>query len=188
MNKVLLIIDAQYDFINGSLGVNGAEDKMNNLAKYIKSNGKDYKYIIMTADCHTINHCSFIERGGEWPKHCVKYTAGAAIYQPIIDAINDIKCNSVVLEKGNVSTKEEYSVMENYFSSKTLIHIINSFSVEEIDVCGIANEYCVLNTVKDLNEKYKFGDKLKILINFVAAIKDEKVLIDYANNNNLKIE
>lgn len=188
MNKILLIIDAQYDFINGSLAVNGAEDKMIKLAEYIKSEGKNYDCIIMTADWHPSNHCSFIEYNGEWPKHCVQYTAGAAIYQPIIDAIDNSKCNSIVLEKGTTSNKEEYSVMDNYFSSKSLIRLIDSYSVEQIDVCGIANEYCVFNTVKDLNEKYNLGSKLNILINFVAAIKDESVLINYANNNNLKIE
>lgn len=188
MNKILLIVDAQYDFINGSLAIEGAEHIMKNLVNYIKDNGSAYKYVVMTADCHPNNHCSFVEQGGEWPKHCVKYTTGAAIYQPIIDAINEAKCNSIVLEKGNVQNKEEYSIMENYFSSKELIRLIESNSIDEIDVCGIANEYCVLNTVKDLNEKHKYGDKLKILFNLVVAIKDGDVLIDYVYDNNLKIE
>lgn len=188
MKKILLIIDAQYDFINGSLSVKGAEDKMNKLAEYIKNNENNYACVIMTADWHPSNHCSFIEQGGEWPKHCVQYTTGAAIYQPIIDAIDKTKCNNAILEKGNVANKEEYSVIDNYFSSKILARLIDSYSVEQIDICGIANEYCVLNTVKDLNEKYKIGNKLNILINFVAAIKDESVLINYANDNNIKIE
>lgn len=188
MNKILLIIDAQYDFINGKLAVAGAENRMVQLADYIQKYGYEYKCIIMTADWHPQEHCSFVENHGEWPKHCVQHTSGAAIFQPIIDAIDNIKGNSMILEKGNISSKEEYSILENYFSSKKLLRYLASNDINQIDICGIANEYCVLNTVKDFTEKYNLGDKLKILINFVAAIKDESVLINYANNNNLKIE
>ena len=63
-NKILLVIDAQYDFINGSLAVNGAEEKMSKLADFINKNGSKYKMIILTADWQSVNHMSFIVNGG----------------------------------------------------------------------------------------------------------------------------
>ena len=74
--KLLLVIDAQYDFIFGSLAVNGADKMMEDLASYIKDSGKGYESIIATADWHPITHCSFKENGGEWPMHCVAYSNG----------------------------------------------------------------------------------------------------------------
>ena len=46
--KLLLVIDAQYDFIFGSLAVNGADKMMEDLASYIKDSGKGYESIIAT--------------------------------------------------------------------------------------------------------------------------------------------
>ena len=91
MNKLLLVIDCQYDFINGSLAVKGAGPTMDRLAEFIKENGASYKKIVLTADWHPLTHCSFKDNGGTWPKHCVQYTQGAAIYQPIIDTLDTIK-------------------------------------------------------------------------------------------------
>lgn len=45
MNKLLLVIDCQYDFINGSLAVDGSEKVMNRLAEYIKTTKENNIYI-----------------------------------------------------------------------------------------------------------------------------------------------
>ena len=184
-NKILLVIDAQYDFINGSLAVNGAEEKMSKLADFINKNGSKYKMIILTADWHPINHMSFIVNGGTWQTHCVQHTVGAAIYQPIVEASFN-NTTTIVLTKGDISTVEEYSIMDNYHSSKKVLFHLDKDDVEQVDVCGIANEYCVLETVKSLNEKFKLGGKLNILSEFVAQISEDK-LSAYANENNIKI-
>ena len=78
-NNVLMIIDPQYDFISGSLECSDAIEKMTKLAYYIRENGEKYDSIVITLDWHPIDHCSFIENGGEWPMHCVAYTKGASI-------------------------------------------------------------------------------------------------------------
>lgn len=184
-NKILLVIDAQYDFINGSLAVNGAEEKMSKLANFINKNGSKYKMVILTADWHPVDHMSFIVNGGIWPTHCVQHTVGAAIYQPIIEASFN-NTSTIVLTKGDINTVEEYSIMDNYYSSKKVLYHLDKDDVERIDVCGIANEYCVLETVKSLNEKFKLGEKLNILSEFVAQIGEDK-LSSYANEKNIKI-
>jgi len=184
-NKILLVIDAQYDFINGSLAVNGAEEKMSRLADFINKNGSKYKMIILTADWHTVDHMSFIVNGGPWPTHCVQHTVGAAIYQPIIEASFN-NTSTIVLTKGDINTVEEYSIMDNYYSSKKMLYHLDKDDVKQVDVCGIANEYCVLETVKSLNEKFKLGDKLNILSEFVAQISEDK-LSAYAKEKNIRI-
>ena len=59
MNKLLLIVDAQYDFMEGgSLSVNGATEKMNNLVEHITN--ENYDAIVFTADWHPTRHMSFV--------------------------------------------------------------------------------------------------------------------------------
>ena len=180
--KMLLIVDCQNSFINGEMAVEGAEEKMIALAKYIRKN--KYDIIIMTADWHPVNHSSF----KMWPPHCIQHTVGAAIYPEVFNAATET-CNNVrVLTKGDVSSKEEYSLMDNYLSSKSFMRYVDSNNIKTIDVCGLVNEYCVLSTVKDLTEKYNQGDKLCILVDYVAAIKDENVLLNYIDEKGLKYQ
>lgn len=148
--KILLIVDTQYDFINGTLPVNGAERAMNNLADFIRGHGKDYEKIILTADWHPTTHCSFKDNGGMWPMHCVQYSHGAAIYQPILDALNEIKADYIVLRKGVNEDHEEYSIFKNGKSCDKLITICeNQLEVTDIDVAGIALDVCVFDSLKD---------------------------------------
>lgn len=144
---MLLIIDAQYDFINGSLAVNGAEDKMNALAMFMKEHGKDYACVAMTADWHPISHCSFKQNGGIWPVHCVQHSHGASIFENVLS--EGLALNAHIFTKGDTETKEEYSVMDNAASSEELVKMILNNGINEIDVAGLVFEFCVAGTVKD---------------------------------------
>lgn len=83
MDKILLIVDPQVDFISGSLAVEGAKEKMDALASALQNGEIDCDYIMVTKDFHPSNHCSFKENGGQWPPHCVKGTAGSCVYAPL---------------------------------------------------------------------------------------------------------
>ncbi len=184
MKKLLLIVDAQYDFIEGgSLPVNGATEKMNGLVEHIAN--EKYDAIVFTADWHPTNHMSFVANGGMWPQHCVQHTHGAAIYQPLFDIANEKCGNVIVLEKGNISTKEEYSLMDNYFSSKEFLRFASNMKVDEVNVCGIAGDICVANTIKGLIG-YGFKDNICVLKDFCPSIDDGTVLNTLIAENALK--
>lgn len=74
INKLLLIVDPQIDFITGVLPVPGAVSSMNSLAGYLRRNSTQYAGIIVTADRHPMRHCSFRTEAGQWPVHCVAAT------------------------------------------------------------------------------------------------------------------
>jgi nicotinamidase/pyrazinamidase len=150
-SKILLVVDPQYDFLEGgTLPVNDAERAMNNLADFIRGHGKDYEKIILTADWHPTTHCSFKDNGGMWPMHCVQHSHGAAIYQPILDALNEIKADYIVLRKGVNEDHEEYSIFKNGKSCDKLITICeNQLEVTDVDVAGIALDVCVFDSLKD---------------------------------------
>jgi len=167
--KMLLIIDAQYDFINGSLAVNGAEDKMNALAMFMKEHGKDYACVAMTADWHPISHCSFKQNGGIWPVHCVQHSHGASIFENVLS--EGLALNAHIFTKGDTETKEEYSVMDNAASSEELVKMILNNGINEIDVCGIAGDFCVLESLKGLRNRLS-DIKMNAIERFIPFIND----------------
>lgn len=168
MNKLLMIVDPQYDFINGTLPVDNAEQKMNALCEYIK-NHNDYEAVVITADWHPENHCSFMDNEGDWPKHCVAYTHGAAIYEPIIQTLRELNIDYTVLTKGVLPNREEYSIFSNDNSRNWLYTIINAKYINQIDICGIAGDICVYKTLLDGIITYG-ENQFNLLIDFCPSI------------------
>lgn len=154
MNRLLLIIDPQVDFINGTLPVPKAIHKMEELAAYIKRTDGEYAAKVVTLDWHPYNHCSFKENGGQWPMHCVQNTAGAAIWQTLVDPLYTTHGKVIILRKGICENSEEYSFFKNETSSDYLDRLIECMRIDQIDLCGIAGDICVLDTLKDGIKRY----------------------------------
>lgn len=184
--KLLLLVDVQYDFINGSLAVSGAPAVMDSLAAYIAEQpAGTFSQIVMTADFHPYNHSSFKDNGGMWPVHCVAYSHGASIYQPVFEAVNkQIPC-SPVLTKGDNVAVDEYSIMANADSAKKLLRIIEENGIQEIYVAGLCGDYCVGNSIKDLVQA-GHGEKIRVLTRFIGNIDDGTTLRNIIKDNNLQ--
>lgn len=183
--KILFIVDGQFDFIEGGkLPVKGGTEALNRLAEYIKAHAKDYVNIVLTADWHPLVHCSFEENGGQWPTHCVEFSHGAAIYQPIIEALKETHADYIVLTKGCDEDHEEYSIFKNEISKTYLETLAKNNDIDTIDYCGLAFDICVANTVKD-GLRYFPNAKLRVFKDFCASIdkNSEKDFIDFLNNN-----
>ena len=150
-SKILLVVDPQYDFLEGGkLAVNGATATMDKLAKFIIENGSTYDKIVLTTDWHPFTHCSFKDNGGMWLAHCIQHSHGAAIYEPILDALNKINADYIVLRKGINEDHEEYSIFKNDKSCDKLISICEKqLEVTDVDVTGVAYDYCIADSVKD---------------------------------------
>ena len=181
MKKLLLIVDVQHDFIHGTLPVPDAEHAMDALTEWLLGDAKnDYESIILTADWHPTSHCSFTENGGEWPSHCVQFSQGASIYGKILDALNDKHYE--VLTKGVCEDHEEYSIWKNEESRYKLFKIIDVLGIEEIDICGLAGDICVFNTLKDTLRLLP-DVKVKFLKEFSPCIGDGNELNDFIMNS-----
>lgn len=155
--NALVIVDPQNDFINGSLAVPGAEKAINNTIEFIKEHKEDLDYIAITADWHPYDHCSFKEYGGTWESHCVMYSAGASIYQPLLEVIKETGIFCKVWNKGTYSDREEYSIFDREEGREFLDELNDRTTIDankeefgEIYVAGLAGDFCVFHTVKDL--------------------------------------
>lgn len=149
MNKMLLIVDPQIDFINGSMPVEGAVAAMDSLASYITEKGRFYSAIVITADRHPRDHCSFRENGGEWPAHCVAGTEGAEVWPAISEAVLESGVHAETVYKGNDGGVEEYSVFRNADAAARIAEMIRRNHIGEVEVCGLAGDICVLSSFRD---------------------------------------
>lgn len=160
--KVLAIIDAQNDFIDGSMGV-GVE-KWNKAKKAIFDlvKGEDYDQIIFTKDWHPANHCSFKAQGGMWPNHCVQGEKGAEI-----DAdFAHLQVRALTLNKGMNNSVEEYGI--NVLQNLT--------NVKELHLVGLCYDYCVASCAKESAKAYP---DVKIVIKKAGTVAiDENAKLD----------
>lgn len=179
--RMLIVVDPQIDFISGTLPVAGAAQTMDSLARHITGSDGRWAHKVVTSDWHPLDHCSFVTQGGEWPVHCVAHSAGAAIYMPLLEALYGTQGLTEFLIKGDNPAREEYSIMQNPTSGVILAGELAADIAEpytDIDVCGLAGNVCVLNTVKDLARL--FGpERLHVLTDFSPSLDDDSALANY---------
>lgn len=187
MKNILLIVDPQNDFITGPLAVKGAKEKMLKLSDYIKDFKDEYDYIFVTLDTHPVEHCSFKENGGIWPSHCIFLTNGWHMPEYLSDAFDRYE-SFFVYNKGEHRDKEEYSIFQNEMCGKELTQQLQHFQSQDedtyVDVCGIAGDYCVLETIKGLKDIIN-PEHISVLMDLVASIDGGEKLTEFLNNNGI---
>lgn len=181
MKKALLLVDPQCDFINGSLPVPGAEAAMNALGRWLAQEAGRYCLKLVTCDHHPHDHCSFVTNGGRWPVHCQKQTVGAAIWPALVPALY-ADGQTVVLHKGDDPDTEEYSIFRNARSAKKLAALLDG--CEEIDICGLAGDICVLDTLRDGIELLGAG-RFRVLAEFAPSLDGGAALADFCAANGI---
>ena len=189
-NRLLIIVDPQVDFTTGSLATAKGPASMDYLAKALNDGAwKNYSWIIVTQDAHPANHCSFVENGGVFPPHCVQGTEGMNVYPALQKVLNEITTNIPNIHymiKGNLADKEEFSVFQNEHSGTKLQRTIEEMRFEGIDICGIATDYCVYETTKDLMAFYP-AKQIRIVTNCLAAVDDNDTkLADLMKENGIQ--
>ena len=173
-NSALVIVDMQYDFINGSLACRNADNAVKETLKHIDSQtkgqgGEDHEIldtfpILFTRDHHPADHSSFTGFGGTWPSHCVAGTRGGEIHEALLPYVNE----ELTFDKGCDRTVEQYSGFEGMNSAgQSLGEILELLDTTDVYVCGIATEFCVRNTCEDL---LKAGFKVHLLKDCIAYV------------------
>ena len=137
----LVVVDVQNDFLpGGALPVPGGNTVIPPLNVAIRAFGEAGLPVFATRDWHPSDHCSFVDRGGTWPTHCVAGSDGAAFAAAL-----DLPASAAVVSKAVRSDREAYSG----FAGTDLSKRLSEQEVGRIFVGGLATDYCVLNTVLD---------------------------------------
>lgn len=148
--KMLLVLNPQVDFITGALPISGASQAMDSLADYVRMYGSDYVVRLVACKWHPYNHSAFIHKGGKLPAHCVQYSVGAAVWQGLLDSLNETKGGFTMLYSGQQVNLDECSVMQNPASADIVLRLIVALEIEQIDICGLPGDTCVLASASDL--------------------------------------
>jgi nicotinamidase/pyrazinamidase len=137
----LIIVDMQYDFLpGGSLGVPDGDQVIGPIKRLIALFTQRGLPVYASRDWHPANHCSFAARGGPWPPHCVADTRGAAFAEEL-----RLPADAVVVSKADSADVDAYSA----FNGTGLAGQLRERGVRRLVVCGLATDYCVLNTALD---------------------------------------
>jgi len=131
----LIVVDVQADFLpGGALGVPHGDRVVGPLNRLIDAWSARGLPLYVTRDWHPADHCSFAERGGPWPTHCVAGTAGAE-FSPALH----IPAGTTIVSKATRANEEAYSV----FKGTGLLEQLRNAGVTRIVLGGLATDYCV---------------------------------------------
>jgi nicotinamidase/pyrazinamidase len=137
----LIVVDLQNDFLpGGALGVPHGDEVIEPVRRLVALYRGRGLPVYASRDWHPAGHVSFKERGGPWPPHCIAGTAGAE-FAPGLGLTDGVK----VISKAVTPDLDAYSA----FNGTELADELRDRHVERVAVCGLATDYCVLNTVLD---------------------------------------
>lgn len=131
MQRLLIVIDMQNDFIDGSLGTKEAQAIVPAVVEKIREFDGT---VLFTRDTHGEDYLQTAE-GKKLPVvHCIKGTKGWEL-QEEIEALRAEK-NAVVFDKQTFGSRE----LAEYISES-----IQSGGVDSIVLCGLCTDICVIS-------------------------------------------
>ena len=127
--KTLIVVDYQVDFVSGSLGFPEAAELEPVIIGKINECRKAGGQVIFTLDTHGENYLSTSE-GKKLPVvHCIKGTAGHALYGRVAAAVRP---EDIVIEKPA-------------FGSLELADLLRRLNPDEVELCGLVTDICVVS-------------------------------------------
>ena len=175
--KQLIVIDCQNDFISGSLACHHAEEAVSTIIEYLNAN--DDTRVFYSQDWHSESNKSFTENGGIWPVHCVANQSGSALSDEFSKHLKNNHHQPDVSNKymkGQDDDVEEYST---FYATNKDGQILFEQLEKEVVIAGIASEYCVLETTKELIKAGHTVTVLKDGLGYVDEETHQKALQEY---------
>jgi len=167
-DSALLVVDVQNDFCpGGALAVQGGDQVVPELNRWIDRFAKEGRPIAYTRDWHPAGHCSFKEQGGPWPVHCVQRTRGADLHP-------DLKISGPIFDKAFTPGEEAYSGFGGFLvdgkgriTGLRLADWLRRQAVKHVYVGGLTTDYCVRTTTLDA---LKEGFEVSVLGDAIRAV------------------
>jgi nicotinamidase/pyrazinamidase len=167
--RALIVVDVQRDFCEGgSLAVPGGSAVAAAIRELV-SGEHGYDHVVATRD-HHIDPGSHFSAAPDfvdsWPPHCVVGTPGVEFHEELGDVAFD-----AVFDKGEYAAA--YSGFEGRSGEgETLTGWLSERGVRQVDVCGIATDYCVRATALDASD---VGFDTTVLLGLTAAVAPERL-------------
>jgi len=188
MPKALLVIDVQNDFCEGgALGVEGGAAVASKISDHLDNSS--YDLVVASRDWHDAdnnNSGHFADPGSEpdfvnnWPVHCVAESFGAE-YHP------NLRTERIQVDIYKGQGANGYSIFEGTTKeSKSFLEVLDQHQIDEVDVVGIATDYCVLASAMDSK---KHGLKVRVISSLTAGVSAESTekAIDSLIDNGVEV-
>lgn len=156
MRNILVVVDMQNDFIDGSLGTKEAQAIVDNVAAEIAN--YDPADIFVTRDTHTENYLDTQEGKNLPVVHCVKNTKGWEINEKIAKALK----NAEIIDKPT-------------FGSKILAEKIAAIAEKEdieVTLIGLCTDICVVSNAL-LMKAYTPEIPVRVIASCCAGVTPE---------------
>ena len=174
MKRALIVVDVQNDFCEGgSLPVEGGARVAGDIGELLHhwtrrdDQAPAYDVVIASKDHHVDpgHHWSREPDYREsWPVHCRVGTDGEAFHPNL-----DPQPFDAIFLKGD--HEAAYSAFEGRtVDDETLADWLRAREVDQLDVCGIATDYCVRETALDAR---KAGFETRVLSSLCAGVAPE---------------
>lgn len=131
--KILVVVDMQKDFVDGSLGSKEAVSIIPNVVEKIKAY-KD-ELVFATYDTHKENYLDTFEGKNLPVKHCIHKTVGWELNKDVENALLECREVDKVLK-----TTFGYSNWESRIRMLTRLS-----EVTQIELCGLCTDICVIS-------------------------------------------
>lgn len=151
--KLLIVVDAQNDFIDGALGSKEAQVAVPKIVERINKSMNEI--ILFTKDTHNINY-SDTREGKKLPvAHCIENTDGWCINKSIRSAWKG-NPNTILLNANhNCGLNTNNTILKPTFGSTNLMNIVNKLNenlfiedkIDTIEFCGFCTDICVISNV-----------------------------------------
>ncbi|MDO5287956.1 MAG: isochorismatase family protein [Actinomycetia bacterium] len=167
--RALIVVDVQNDFCEGgSLAVAGGAAVARAVSAYLAGD-PGYDLVVATRDAHVDPGPHFSQEPDfvdSWPPHCVVGTPGQQLHPDL--TFRDF---AAVFDKG--AHEAAYSGFEGLGPDGQSLHeFLGAQGVSDVDVCGIATDYCVSATARDAA---RLGYVTTVLVDLTAAVTPDAV-------------
>lgn len=147
--RALIVVDVQNDFCEGgALGVDGGAEVAERIVEMLSA-PHHYQAVLATRDHHIDPGAHFSSTPDfvdSWPPHCVVGTPG----QDFHPALSEVEFDAI-FDKG--SFEAAYSGFEGTTlgtpAEEGLATWLSRHDIAQVDVCGLATDYCVRATALD---------------------------------------
>lgn len=190
MAKALIIVDVQNDFCaGGALATDRGAKVASLISEYVEDNHHRYEAVVATQDWHIDPGAHFSDTPDfvdSWPVHCVANTEGAEIH-PNLDtdyieayfrkgryeaAYSGFEGLQAPEESVMTGEHEPGATLDDEGLKTPLADWLDEHEIQDVDIVGIATDYCVLATAKDAVDA---GYETRVLIDLTAPVHEDKL-------------
>ena len=176
--KVLIVIDMQNDFIDGSLGTKEAEAIVPSVCKKIREARSENALIFATKDTHAANYLETREGRFLPVEHCIKDTKGWQINSKVQEALED----AGIIEKYSFGSL----ALPDTIAEELRIRGITPENTE-IELVGLCTDICVISNALILKARFPETD-IKTDSSCCAGVTPEKHLAALETMRSCQIE